>query len=290
MNRFVVSALTAPALLAAATLARAEDEPWPAEVEERARAAALAWLTEGPHAPRPDLDPERLERAPAERSRGMPAQGGEVVELFVHEPVSGRLAFTIRITQAGTVVGYMASDRDLIVPRWEGREARDPADVATEVEVRSFHDRAALEARARAFLVARYPGFADRSFPTAHHSFDHEQNPVSHYFLLQEEPADGVRAVYPNRVILQLNPETADLTLYIATDVRTAVREAPAVDEARARAIASAARGAAAVERARLTVIVQGGEARPVWLCGFADAAPVLVDAETGELRELRES
>lgn len=250
---------------------------------ERAREAAWRFLTEGLRAPRPDLRRSELEGCDTLVERVDPRAGGPLRELVLD-------GFSLAIAPDGTVVEYEASDGPFRVRTLDaGGRPRTAADMAEEVEARTRFREEELRARAEAFVAERYPGWAERRF-TLVESRRITRSPVEHVLVYVEEPRDGQLAVYPDLVRVVLNPETGEVTTYMATNVRASVDAPPPLAEADARRRAAEARPGEAVARVELTMIVKQGRARAVWLVGLESGDLVLVDAETGELHAADES
>jgi hypothetical protein len=285
-------------LLATAGVTLAQDPPGGGLLDATAaRERAARWLRDGPLAPRPELTAAQVEALDAVE-----------VEDRLHGPAfdllsrtaAGRLRFVVRVERIrGRVLYFSQPDRDTIVPRHRADGTpRDPEEVAEETRLRARLDRAALRARALAFVGHLTPEAVTgaRRFEVVHESSERDGLLVD-AFVLMEVPGEGVLACYRNVVQLDLSPETGDVVSVRWTDLRHDVRTAPPIAAIAAERAARDRLGAAApapLEAPRLEVISssQPGRPRPVWLLTFpparAEAEPrhLLVDAENGEVIE----
>ena len=99
----------------------------------------------------------------------------------------------------------------------------------------------------------------------------------------------GVAITYAQ---VDMNPETGEVAMYLATDVEEVVVEPPPIAGPRAEELALAGHPGARVEERGLSLILKQGVARAVWAIELGGERPalVLVDAVTGELLDARES
>jgi hypothetical protein len=222
---------------------------------EQAREAAWAFLSQGPGAPLPDLRRADLAHTRAKADLFLVRDGVcRIVVYHEHE---------LWISNRGTVLFYSRSGATFCCRDFDehGRRKSDE-DIAREVRARTHFDEEALRARALAFASTRIPGFARRRFVTELHW---PSSPGDLKVELHERPGPGLLAVYPDFAALDLNPETGEVSFYMASDVRAAVTTPPAVDEAAARAAAATARPGSPIESVELTMILKRGRPRAVW-------------------------
>ena len=103
---------------------------------------------------------------------------------------------------------------------------------------------------------------------------------------------EGALAVYPNQVVVGLDPESGEVVFYRASHVRERVTEAPAVDAEAATLAGEALCPGARFEAPRLTLAYVAGALRAEWSLLGADPTRRLllhVDAETAEARVVLE-
>jgi hypothetical protein len=280
MRRIAASMMVMLALLGGAAKGQEVDESTAIPVE-RARDAAWRFLTEGLRAPQPALTRAELEGCTTSVRRGGPRIGA-AIRVLDHED------FTVHVAADGTVVEYQTFGFNLIVRRLDAdRQPRPEAEWAEEVALRRRFQEPELRSRAERFVAERY---GDAYAVAESFAVDHE-SPIEHTVILVVQPRAGQLAVYPDHVRVVLNPETGEVTMCLASNVRAAIDAPPAVDEAAARRRVAEVQPGRDVERLRLTMIVKSGRARPVWFVVTSDEdEPVLViDAETGELHTPQE-
>lgn len=277
------------------TLARGQEaaapQPFPAG---KAREVAWKFLAEGEGAPRPGLG--KLAFASAEGypfESPLPSHRGPLLELCWPASDEGKGQLTVGVSRAGRVLSYNAFDQAFRIERWNpDYSARDPEEIAEELAQRTKFTPEQLEERALRFLRHAVRDFTKRRF-VRYRSQARTDNPILHSFAWQEEAPDGVLAVYPNRVSVDMNPETGEVAMFLATDVEEVVKDPPPITGPRAEELAQAKHAGAPVVAERfLSLILKQGQARPVWAIQLGGERPavVLVDANTGELLDLNES
>jgi len=253
--------------------------------EDSGKQACLRFLSKGEYAPRPALT--SLEDAASQPGSGDPAQG-ELTELCV--PATGPTRFTVAHDAEGAVVSYNAFDRAL---RLDPAVFADPARTRAALQARQRYSATELRRRARVFFKSRIPGKLERRWTRVESRLCCEQNPVWFQVRYLEYPPAGVLAVYPNQIVVGLNPETGEVVFYRASHVAAKLSEPPPVD-----AEAAAVAAEALVEGGRFDDAALGlswGEAkpRPLWtLVGWTATRYVVVqvDGISGEARLLRDS
>lgn len=260
---------------------------------EQAREAAWRFLAEGRGAPRPALDRERFLAAEAyPRDLRFPPHRGPLLELCWPPSEHGRPRLVVGVARSGQVVSFTDFEQGFVVARWNpDGSTRSEEEVRAEIERRSRFGPEQLEERALRFLRHAYRDFSRRRF-RRYRSEVWRQNPIVHQLAWEEEPAEGVLAVYPNRILVGMNPETGQVVTYLATDVPDALRERPPVPAERAGELALRENQGASVDSQRLMLILKRGQARPVWVVQLGGERPtlVLVDAQSGELTDPEES
>ncbi|MBX3468810.1 MAG: hypothetical protein KF878_18220 [Planctomycetes bacterium] len=265
--------------------------------ERAARRKAREFLSEGLHAPRPDLG--RAVEEAFDALEVEDAAHGPAFDLLLKNGL-GQARLVVRLERAeGRVTYFSQPERDSVVLRYDDdRNPRPDAEMAEEARVRSVHDRAALRARARAFLGHLTPEAATgaRRFEVVLEESKRGPGLLVDRFILHEVPADGVLACFRNSVVMDLSPETGDVVSLVRTDLRHEVRDAPPVDAAAATRAARAVTAQAPVQEApRLVVLphVEEDGARrllPAWVVVLAPPAGekeprfVAVDALDGRI------
>mgnify|MGYP001180488599 CR=1 FL=1 len=259
----------------------------------RAREVAWAFLSSGRGAPRPSLDREQFLAAEAyPRDLRFPPHRGPLVELCWPPSEYGRPRLVVAVSRAERVVSYTDFEQGFVVARWNADGSpRSEEEVQEEIARRSRYDAQQLEERALRFLRHAYRDFGKRRF-RRYRSEVWRSNPIVHQLAWEEEPAEGVLAVYPNRILVGMNPETGQVVTYLATDVEDALRRAPPIAADRAGDLALGQHPGATLETQRLMLILKGGQARPVWLVQLGGERPliVLVDAQSGAVVDPEES
>lgn len=264
--------------------------PFPAE---QAREVAWKFLAEGAGAPRPALG--RREFASAEaypRDIPFPPHRGPLLELCWPASGDGPGKLTVGVSRAGRVVSYNAFDQGFRIDAWNpDGTPRSQEEMDEERADRTNFTPEQLEERALRFLRHAYRDFDERRF-VRYRSHARRWSPILHSFGWQEQAPDGVLAVYPNLIQVDMNPETGEVVMYLATDVEEVVLEPPPIAGPRAEELALAEHPGAPVEQRLLSLILKQGVARTVWVLELGGERPalVLVDAVTGELLDPHES
>ncbi|MCO5169968.1 MAG: hypothetical protein M9894_26825 [Planctomycetes bacterium] len=290
--------LVSAALVALATPTIAQEPAQAPPIDARAaRRKAREFLTEGLHAPRPDLGravEDALEPIEVEDPTHGPA-----FDLLLRNGL-GQARLIVRVERGeGRVTYFSQPERDSVVLSYDDdRQPRTDAEVDEEARVRAILDRAALRARARQLLGHLVPEVVTgaRRFEVVLEESQRGRGLLVDRFVLHEVPADGVLACFRNSVLMDVSPETGDVVSVVRTDLRHEVRAAPPVDAAAATRAARAATDQAPVQEAPRLVVLPHVEADgtrrlvPAWVVVLApaqgEAAPrlVAVDAQDGRV------
>lgn len=257
-----------------------------------AKARAIAFLTEGPDAPRPDLRPAELERLEAIEVR---ARGGRGASWDVTLRPGGRLAVMVSMDRRGEVFYFLQPEREAVVAfHDDARRRRPQAEIDDEIDARSVLDQATTARRARAFLGHLVPGAAGgrRRFEQVSHRTRRDGLLVDQLTFV-EVAGDGVLACFPNLVTIDVNPESGDVVAGRWTAFTHEVREAPPVAAA---AALKAARDlletkAEPLKAPRLVVLRDEAGPAVLWVVGFPGPAAdepivVTVGASDGKARK----
>lgn len=259
----------------------------------RGRDVAWRFLAQGAGAPRPALTLRSFQAAEAyPRDLAFPPHRGPLLELCWPPSEHGRPRLVVGVARSGRVVSYTAFDQGFMVARQAPDGSPRPrGEIEEEIAARTRFQPAELEQRALRFLRHAYRDWDARRF-RIYRSEAWSTNPIVHQLAWEEEPGDGVLAVYPNRVLVGLNPETGEVVSYLATDVEDTVRAPPPISGARAEELARAEEPGAPVEERRLLLLLKQGKARAVWLVELGGERPraVIVDAQSGALLDPEES
>lgn len=198
-------------------------------------------------------DDEGKARETLERFLHDPLVDEKKTDGIVHDDTYGMGGAGFTFVRRGTFIARVDTATDTvtqlsrfepvlwIAPTDERGNARSPEERRAEADRRAHFTLDEDEKRARAFVAAHGRDFEERVFRLEQKERSDNGSYFDDRFTFVEHPRTGVRACWPNRIVVRLDPETGTVTLFDARDHRVESNEEPVLTKREARAIVSKA-------------------------------------------------